>query len=362
MSLFNKIQQKTFGRSLDNIEWIDDTGYTMIWRFPCYKYKIQNGAQLKVNESQVAVLVNEGCFADVYKPGYYKLQTSNMPILTILKRWKYDFNSPFKADIYFVNTKHFMNIRWGTLSPILMYDREFGPIRMRAFGSYSFRIQSNPVVFIRNIIGTHTSFTNDSVKEQLSNFVIKKFTDYIVKSKIAALDLAANINEFSSELTIALKSDFSDYGIELTKFLIENISLPKAVEEALEKDTRRNVTNDKILYTQMQHADSLNKTSNNTPGDRHLLNNNMSIEQLYNAVGINSHQNTSPSIPKQIMYHVAVDGIQKGPFMQAEMQQMIQKGQLTTNTLVWTQGMLIWKAAGSVASLSQLFDTAPPPL
>ena len=135
MSLFNKIKQKAFNEFIDIIEWTDDTADTMIWRFPRYNAEIKNGAQLTVRETQIAVLVNEGQFADVYQPGRYELTTNNMPILTTLKGWKYGFNSPFKVDVYFVNTKQFLNLRWGTANPIMMRDPEFGPIRMRAFGS-----------------------------------------------------------------------------------------------------------------------------------------------------------------------------------------------------------------------------------
>ena len=270
MSLLRKIKEKAFSEFIDIIEWTDDTADTMIWRFPRYQAEIKNGAQLTVRETQIAVLVNEGQFADVFQPGRYELTTSNMPILTTLKGWKYGFNSPFKVDVYFVNTKQFLNLRWGTANPIMMRDPEFGPIRMRAFGSYCFRVQPDPIKFIRNVAGTDGNFTTESITEQLRNFVITKFTDYLAESKIAALDLAANLNEYSSELLIALKDDFADYGIELTKFLIENISLPEAVEEALDKRTSMGVIGNMTTYTQMQFADSLKDAANNPSGGGNL--------------------------------------------------------------------------------------------
>ena len=166
-----------------------------------------------------------------------------MPILTNLRGWKHGFNSPFKVDIYFVNTKQFLNLRWGTANPIMMCDPEFGPIRVRAYGSYCFRVDPNPIRFIRNVAGTDGNFNVESVTEQLRNFVISKFTHYLGGSRIAALDLAANLNEFSNELTIALKNDLSEYGIELINFLIENISLPGALEEALHKKSNMDFRN-----------------------------------------------------------------------------------------------------------------------
>lgn len=382
MALFNKIKQKAFGEFIDIIEWTDDTSDTMIWRFPRYNSEIKNGAQLTVRETQVAVLVNEGQFADVFQPGRHELTTSNMPILTTIRGWKYGFNSPFKVDVYFVNTKQFLNQRWGTANPIMMRDPEFGPIRLRAFGSYNFRVQEDPIPFIKNVAGTSGEFTTEGISEQLRNFVITKFTDYLGESKIAALDLAANMNEFSQELTIGLKDDFAEYGIELTRFLVENISLPEAVEEALDRRTSMGVIGNMTAYTQMQFADSLKDSANNPAGGGNLAGDAMGAGiglamagqmagQMMNPQAGQFHGGqqppqqaapTPPLMPQQTTYHVAVGGVQQGPFPVSQLQQMIQQGQLTRDTLVWTAGMPAWAAANSVQELSQLFGEVPPPL
>jgi len=382
MALFNKIKQKAFGEFIDIIEWTDDTSDTMIWRFPRYNSEIKNGAQLTVRETQVAVLVNEGQFADVFQPGRHELTTSNMPILTTIRGWKYGFNSPFKVDVYFVNTKQFLNQRWGTANPIMMRDPEFGPIRLRAFGSYNFRVQEDPIPFIKNVAGTSGEFTTEGISEQLRNFVITKFTDYLGESKIAALDLAANMNEFSQELTIGLKDDFAEYGIELTRFLVENISLPEAVEEALDRRTSMGVIGNMTAYTQMQFADSLKDSANNPSGGGNLAGDAMGAGiglamagqmagQMMNPQAGQFHGGqqppqqaapTPPPMPQQTTYHVAVGGVQQGPFPVSQLQQMIQQGQLTRDTLVWTAGMPAWAAANSVQELSQLFGAVPPPL
>lgn len=382
MALFNKIKQKAFGEFIDIIEWTDDTSDTMIWRFPRYNSEIKNGAQLTVRETQVAVLVNEGQFADVFQPGRHELTTSNMPILTTIRGWKYGFNSPFKVDVYFVNTKQFLNQRWGTANPIMMRDPEFGPIRLRAFGSYNFRVQEDPIPFIKNVAGTSGEFTTEGISEQLRNFVITKFTDYLGESKIAALDLAANMNEFSQELTIGLKDDFVEYGIDLTRFLVENISLPEAVEEALDRRTSMGVIDNMTAYTQMQFADSLKDSANNPAGGGNLAGDAMGAGiglamagqmagQMMNPQAGQFHGGqqppqqaapTPPLMPQQTTYHVAVGGVQQGPFPVSQLQQMIQQGQLTRDTLVWTAGMPAWAAANSVQELSQLFGAVPPPL
>ena len=384
MALFSKLKQKAFAEFIDIIEWTDDTSDTMIWRFPRYQSEIKNGAQLTVRETQVAVLVSEGQFADVFQPGRHELTTANMPILTTIKGWKYGFNSPFKVDVYFVNTKQFLNQRWGTANPIMMRDPEFGPIRMRAFGSYNFRIQPDPIPFIRNVAGTSGEFTTEGISEQLRNFVITKFTDYLGESQIAALDLAANLNEFSSELTIALKDDFEAYGIELTRFLVENISLPEAVEEALDRRTSMGVIGNMTAYTQMQFADSLKDAANNPAGGGNLAGDAMGAgiglamagqmaQQMTNPQGSQFNPGaqqqppqqgagTPPPIPPQTMYHVAINGVQQGPYPEAQLQQMIQQGQITPDTLVWTQGMPAWAAASGIPSLAQFFGAVPPPL
>lgn len=387
MGLLNKLKAEF----IDIIEWVDNTSDTMIWRFPRYQAEIKNGAQLTVRETQVAVLVNEGQFADIYQPGRYELTTQNMPILTTLKGWKYGFNSPFKVDVYFVNTKQFLNLRWGTANPIMMRDPEFGPIRMRAFGSYCFRVEPDPTKFIRNVAGTDGNFTTESVTEQLRNFVITKFTDYLAESKIAALDLAANLNEFSQELTVGLKDDFAEYGIELTKFLVENISLPEAVEEALDRRTSMGVIGNMTAYTQMQFADSLKAGAENPGGGGTPAGDAMGMgmgfamagqmaQQMMNPqggqfaageqpqgqqrkpVGYTQQGVTPPPIPPQAMYHVAINGQQQGPFPVAQLQQMAQQGQLTPDTLVWTAGMPGWASANTVAELVPLFGATPPPL
>lgn len=383
MGFFGSIKDKVFNEFIDIIEWTDDTNDTIIWRFPRYQAEIKNGAQLTVRETQVAVLVNEGQFADIYQPGRYELTTQNMPILTTLKGWKYGFNSPFKVDVYFVNTKQFLNIRWGTANPIMMRDAEFGPVRMRAFGSYCFRIQPDPTKFIKNVVGTDGNFTTDEVSEQLRNFVITKFTDYLGESKVPVLDMASNLNEFSAALTEGLKDDFSDYGIELTKFLIENISLPEAVEQALDKRTSIGIIgNNMNSYTQMSVADSF---GNGGSGGGGLAGDAMGAgiglamaQQMAQQMGQQQQmqqpmqqpmgqpqmqQMAPPPLPQQPVFYVAVNGAQQGPFQLPQLQQMAQTGQLTPQSMVWSQGMPAWAAANTVPALAQLFmSNTPPPM
>ncbi len=230
MGLFDKLKNEL----IDIVEWTDDSVNTMVWRFPRYQNEIKMGARLTVRESQVAVFVNEGKIADVYSPGLYTLSTQNMPILTTIMGWKYGFNSPFKAEVYFVNTKQFLDQKWGTKNPIMLRDAEFGPIRLRAFGNYAIRI-NDAGKFIKEIAGTQSHFTTEEVTEQLRNLIITRFTDAIAESKIPALDLAANYDELSKFISGKINPEFNELGVEITKFLVENISLPPEVEAALDK-------------------------------------------------------------------------------------------------------------------------------
>ena len=230
MALWDRIKNEL----IDIIEWTDDSANTMVWRFPRFQNEIKNGAQLTVRESQVAVFVNEGQIADVYKPGRVKLETQNMPILTTLKGWKYGFNSPFKVEVYFVNTKNFTDNKWGTKNPIMLRDPEFGPIRLRAFGTYAVKVV-DAGKFIREIAGTQAHFTTEEVSEQLRNLVVTRFTDALGESKIPILDLAANYDELSKFISAKINPEFGEYGLEVTKFLVENISLPPEVETAMDK-------------------------------------------------------------------------------------------------------------------------------
>jgi membrane protease subunit (stomatin/prohibitin family) len=374
MGLFGKIKEKAFNEFIDIIEWLDDTPDTIIWRFPRYRNEIKNGAQLTVRETQVAVLVDQGRFADIYRPGRYELTTANMPVLSTLKGWKYGFNSPFKVEVYFVNTKQFLNLKWGTKNPIMLRDPEFGSVRMRAFGTYCFKVNSDPAEFIKNVAGTDGIFTTEGIREQLRNFIITKFTDYLGESKIAALDIASNLNEFSTALQNSLHADFEELGIDITKFLVENVSLPEEVEQALDKRTSMGIIGDMGKYTQFQFADSLKAGAENPAGSSSPAGDAMGMGMGFAMAGQMAQQMmnqqeqqiaqqaaTLPPVPQQKMYYVVVNGQQTGPFDLSQLQLMLAQGLLTSQSFVWTQGMTAWAVASAVAELSQLFGSVPPP-
>jgi len=369
MGLWDKLKAEL----VDIIEWTDDSNNTMVWRFPRYQNEIKYGAQLTVRESQQAVFVNEGQIADVFKPGRYTLETQNMPILTTLKGWKYGFNSPFKAEVYFVNTKNFTDQKWGTKNPIMLRDAEFGPIRLRAFGTFALRI-TDAGKFIKEIAGTQAHFTTEEVTEQLRNLIITRFTDAIGESKIPALDLAANYDELSKFITTKVGPEFGEYGLEVTKFLVENISLPTEVEQALDKRSSMGILGNLNAYTQFQAANAMEAAAKNPGGgaaDGMGLAMGFGMAQQMTQA-FNNQSNQAPHLNQQgappplptaaPQYFVAVNGQQQGPFTTAQLQQMVQQGGLTRDTLVWKQGLAAWIKAAEAADLGSLFGAVPPPL
>lgn len=366
MGLWDKIKNEL----IDIIEWTDDSTNTMVWRFPRHQNEIKNGAQLTVRESQVAVFINEGKLADVYQPGRVKLSTENMPVLTTLMGWKYGFNSPFKVEVYFVNTKNFTDNKWGTKNPIMLRDAEFGPIRLRAFGTYAIKV-IDAGKFIKEIAGTQAHFTTEEVTEQLRNLIVTRFTDAVAESKIPVLDLAANYDELSKFITGKINPEFGEYGLEVTKFLVENISLPPEVETALDKRSSMGILGNLNQYAQFQAANAMEAAAKN-PGSDAASGMGMGMGfamaqqmgQMFNQQNQNAQSGNQapPPLPSAAAFFIAVNGQQQGPHAIPALQQMVQQGSFTRDTLVWKQGMSGWVKASEVTELSALFGAVPPPL
>jgi membrane protease subunit (stomatin/prohibitin family) len=250
---------------IEVIEWLDNTGNTLVYRFPVKDQEIKNGAQLIVRESQAAIFVHEGQIADQFPPGRYTIDGGNTPILSKLGAWKYGFNSPFKSEVYFVNTKQFTDLKWGTPNPVMMRDSDFGMVRLRAFGIYSIRV-GEPKSLIQEIAGTNAHFVTEDIEGQLKRTLVSGFSDALAESKIAALDLASNYDELSALTRQKLNEEFQSYGLQLTKFLVENISLPQEVEAAMDKRTSMGVIGDVGRYTQFQAADAMRDAAQNPSG------------------------------------------------------------------------------------------------
>ncbi|HQA27404.1 MAG TPA: SPFH domain-containing protein, partial [Candidatus Competibacteraceae bacterium] len=262
---------KLMGEFIDVIQWMDDTNDTLVYRFERHGNEIKFGAKLTVREGQVAVFVNEGQLADTFQPGMYELKTNNLPVLSTLQGWKYGFESPFKAEVYFFSTRRFTDLKWGTQNPVMLRDPEFGPIRLRAFGNYAIRIKDAPT-FLREIVGTDGRFTTDEITSQLRNMVVSRFTNILGQSKIPALDLAGNYDQLGQFLLQRIAPEFETVGLELTNLLVENISLPKEVEAALDKRSSMGIVGNLDQYTQFQAAEALRDAAANPGGGSEALN------------------------------------------------------------------------------------------
>lgn len=259
MGLFNFFKNNT----LKSIEWLDNSKNTLVYRFPMDGRSIMWGSKLTVREGQVGIFVNKGKLADVFQPGIHTLSTSNLPILTQLLSLPYGFKSPFYAEVYFVNTKQFTNQKWGTSNPITMRDKDFGTIRLRGYGKFAYKV-SDPVVFLKELFGTNSTFTTEDISNYLKSMLIAGISDTIAESKISALDLASNLLEFNKVVEEKISHKFTELGLELTNVVIENISFPEEVEKAIDTRSSMGVLGDKMdTYVKFQSANAMRDAAKN---------------------------------------------------------------------------------------------------
>ena len=262
MGLFRRLGDSL---TLKVIDWNDASKNTMVYKYPMDGRKIFFGSKLTVRDSQVAIFMNKGEIADVFTPGMYSLKSSNLPILSSLLGLPYGFKSPFLADVFFVNTKQFTNMKWGTSNPITMRDKDFGKIRIRAFGSYAFKVV-DAAKFLKELFGTNSSFETEDIENYLKSMLVSAISDTIAESKVSALDLASNLLEFNKMTRESVKSHFEPLGLQITNCIIENISFPEEVEKAIDKSTSMGVLGDQLdNYVKYQAAESIKEAAKN-PG------------------------------------------------------------------------------------------------
>ena len=362
------------GEFIDVIHWTDDTRDTMVWRFEREGHEIKYGAKLTVREGQAAVFIHEGQLADVFTPGLYMLETNNMPVLTTLNHWDHGFRSPFKSEIYFVNTTRFSNLKWGTKNPIMLRDPEFGPTRLRAFGTYTVKV-ADPARFLAEIVGTDGEFTMDEISFQIRNIIVQAFSRIIAGAGIPVLDMAANTADLGKLVASEISKVVAEYGLTIPEFYIENISLPPAVEEALDKRTSMGLAGDLGKFTQYSAAEAMTAASKNPSGGAGIgaglgMGMGMAMAQQLNpqqgpwgAAPASSEAAAPPPPPPPVehVWHIAEKGETRGPYSRAAMGRMAADGTLSRTAYVWTTGQDGWKRAEDVAELAQLFTILPPP-
>jgi len=280
---------------------------------------------------------------------------------------KTDVGSPFKAEVYFVSTRIFTDRKWGTKNPIMLRDAEFGPVRLRAFGSFAIQVKS-PAVFLEQIVGTDHRFTVQEIGEQLRDLLVARLADVLGESKIPVLDLAANYDELGKFVTDRIQKDFDPFGLQIVALAVENISLPPEVEQAMDKRTSMGVIGNLQAYMQYQAANAIDdaaKTPGGLAGAGAGLGLGMAMGgQMAQALGgAGAGPSTPPPLPPgAVAYFVAVDGKQAGPFDVAGLQALVGGGQLNRETLVWKTGLVNWMPAGQVPELVSLLASTPPPL
>ena len=364
MGLLDKLR----GELIDIIEWVDDSKHTLVWRFPRYQNEIKNGAQLIVRPGQKAVFVHRGEIADVFDEGHYELKSDNLPILSTIMGWKYGFNSPFRSEVYFISTRQITDLKWGTPNPVMLRDPEFGPIRLRAFGTYTLKAV-DPKALLKELVGANSEFSSDELSELMRSIITQAFTDMLGTSKIAALDLAAHYQEMSVELRKLVAERIDDeYGLDIPQLFIVNVSLPEAVEKALDVRTSMGVVGDMNKFQQYQMGNAMMAAADNPGGGGaegmglgmgFAMANRMA---QMGAAPVAQPLSAPPPVPNAATWHAAIGGQSSGPHTLAQMQTAIQGGQIDRATLVWCVGMSNWQPAGEVPQTAGLFGAAPPPL
>lgn len=367
---------KLKGELVDIIEWTDDSRDTIVWRFPRYNNEIKMGAQLTVRPGQAAVFVDEGQIADVFAPGMYELSTQNMPIMSTLKGWRYGFNSPFKSEVYFVTMRQLTDMKWGTQNPITMRDKEFGMVRLRAFGGYAAQVV-DPGKLINELVSTDPMFRTEEIEEYLRSLIAGRLGPALAKLQVPMLDMVASQDEVGNKLAGALTQELAEYGLAIRKFIIENISLPPEVEKMLDKRTSMGVLGDMNQYQQFQTANAVEQAAQNPGGAGEgvglgmgmamgqQMANNMAQQQYHpqqQAPQQQAPQQQAPAgpppMPATDLWYIGVGGQQKGPFPAAALSQQ----GLKPDTLVWKQGMASWQPASQVPELASALQSGPPPL
>jgi len=250
---------------IDILQWNESSDEVLAWRYPMQDFEIQYGGSLTVRESQAAVFVNEGRIADVFGPGMFKLTTSTLPVLTYLKNWDKLFESPFKSDVYFFSTRLQLGRKWGTPQPITIRDKDFGMVRLRAFGMYSYKI-ADPGKFFKEISGTRDTYTRDDLEQQLRNLVIASMTNTLGASSLPFLDMAANQTLMADRIKADLAASFERYGVVLDNFVVENVSLPEELQKAIDTRISMGMMGDMAKYTQYQAANAIPLAAQNEGG------------------------------------------------------------------------------------------------
>ncbi len=378
MGLWDTLTSHAKAQFLDVIEWLDSSQNTLVYRFPTFQQAIQDGGKLVVREGQAAVFISEGRLSEVFGPGTYELSTRTKSIASFFESIKYALNYPFKGDIYFVSTRQNTDQKWGTANPIILRDKDFGMVRLRAFGVFAYRV-SDPAVFLREIVGTNGWFTTEEINGQLKRKLVSALADTIGEAKIPLLDLVAQYMDLGDALRQRLNGWFQEnYGITLTDFVVENISVPPEVEKMMDKRTSMGIVGDMGAFTQFQAANAIEEAAKRPGGGNAFMDAGLGLAmggvmgaQMGRAAapgaapfnpqqGLGGPPPPPPLPPPLPVYHYnGPDGstVQLGAF---DVAQRVQANP-TGRHLVWREGMAGWSDPKTVPEIAASFGPPPPP-
>lgn len=374
MGLWDTLTQHAKAQFLDVIQWMDDSKDTLVYRFPMFQQAIQDGGKLVVREGQAGVFIAEGRLSEVFGPGTYTLSTNNKAISSFFESIKYSLNYPFKGDVYFVSTKQNTDQKWGTANPIIMRDKDFGMVRIRAFGIFAYRI-SDPAIFLREIVGTNGWLTTEEINGQLKRKLVSALADTIGESKIPLLDLMGQYMDLGDALRQRLNGWFQEnYGITLTDFVVENISVPPEVEKMLDKRTSMGIVGDMGAFTQFQTANAIEDAAKRPGGGGAFMEAGLGLamggvmgQQMGRAtaqqgafnpqVGLSAPPPLPP--PAAVFHYNGPDGstLQLGA---GDIAQRVSANP-TGRHLVWREGLSGWLDPKTVPEIAAAFGPPPPP-
>jgi membrane protease subunit (stomatin/prohibitin family) len=374
MGLWDTLSTHAKAQFLDVLQWLDDSKNTLVYRFPIHGQAIQDGGKLVVREGQAAVFLAEGRLSDVFGPGTYELSTRTKAVWGFFESIKYGLNMPYKGDVYFVSTRQYTDQKWGTANPLMLRDKDLGVVRLRAFGVFAYRV-TDPAVFIRELVGTAGLYTTDEINGQLKRKLVSALADTIGESKIAALDLVSQYMDLGDALRQRLNGWFQEnYGITLTDFVVENISVPPEVEKMLDKRSSMGALGDLNAYTQFQTANAIEQAASRPGGGGAFMEAGMGLAMggaIGNQLG-RAQQSTQPFNPQvglgtpppppplEARYHYHGPTAQ-GEYSAREIASFIQQNRAAAHN-VWANGWPGWKAWSDVPEISGLLPPVPPPV
>jgi membrane protease subunit (stomatin/prohibitin family) len=368
---------KLRGELIDIVEWLDDDPQTLVWRFPRYHNQIKNGARLIVRPGQVALFVHQGRIADVFAAGTHALETGNLPILSTLQGWMHGFDSPFKAEVYFVSTRQVTGLKWGTPNPVPLRDADFGVVRVRAFGQYTLQAR-DPKALLTQLVGTDQSYDAEEIAELLRAIIAHSFADLVANAGVSLLDLAANYGSLSGRLRrMVLERVDQEYGLDVPQLYIVNVSVPEEVERALDARSGMGILGDLDAFQRYQLGRSLPAAAENPAGGlagagiglgmgaavagQMMGGGSRAVPPPVLAAASHSAVAPGPPAPPVPRWHVAAGGRSFGPFSTLQLAEEAAAGRLTQASHVWAPGFADWQPVVRVPEIAALFGSAPPP-